>query len=108
MNKFGKFFRSFLCLVLLVVASNTAYCNSESDQKEEKIYVSPEQIKITDKAILVWLSDEETCLAKSLGVDDYGLYIKQLTRACRVHIGRCYHCGGCYQSDCHQRCTCYD
>lgn len=85
MNELGKFFRSFLYLAFLALVSNTAYCNSQipsvhNHQKEEKIYLSPEQIKITDQAILVWLSDGETYLAKSLGVDNDGFYVKQLTK----------------------------
>ncbi len=114
MNKLGKVFRSFLCLLIFSIVSNTAYCDQQvkfdCNQKEEKIYVSPEQIEITEQAILVWLSGEKTfLLAKSIGFDDQGLYVKQLTRGpCGLHNRWCKICGGCGVLLCPMNCTCYD
>lgn len=109
MNKLEKVFRSFLCfsVFLIVLISNTAYCNH---QKEEKIYVNPEQIEITDQAILVWsLDGKPLALAKSLGLDEQGLYIKQLTRGpCGIHNRWCRTCGGCGVILCPMNCTCND
>lgn len=109
MNKLEKVFRASLCFSVFLIAwiSNTAHC---SHQKEEKIYVNPEQIEITDQAILVWsLDGKPLTLAKSLGFDDQGLYIKQLVRVpCGIHNRWCKICGGCGVLLCPMNCTCYD
>jgi hypothetical protein len=95
--------------------STPLWCNLQAEfnkasAKEEKIYVSPEQIEITHHGIVAWQPDGKNFIwGKSLAFDDKGLYIMPLERGpCGIHKRWCKTCGGCGVLLCPMNCTCYD
>lgn len=76
--------------------------------KREKIYVTSEQVNVTDSGIRVFTElREESILAPSLSYDEKGLFFEIECYYCPFgHLPRCILCRGCYDPTCHSRCRC--
>lgn len=78
--------------------------------EEERVYVTSEQIEVTDNGILVFFEGSESqVVARSLSFDEEGLYVEVECCYCpRGHQPRCKICRGCYKSSCPSHCRCSD
>lgn len=83
--------------------------HSESHQTQ-KIYVSPDQVEITDRGILFYSESGETpILGTLLSYDEQGSYIEIAPYGCPYgHEPRCWICKGCHDPECTARCRCAD
>lgn len=76
--------------------------------RKEKIYVTSDQVEVTDKGIRVFTEiGEEPILVSSLSYDEKGLFFEVECYYCPFgHLPRCRVCRGCYETTCHSRCRC--
>lgn len=106
----------FLIFSSTLIAHATNYHKNaeylQGKAKKERIYVNPQQIEMTENAIIVWsLDGNDYILAKNIALDDKGLYIRPLTNQrgpCGLHTQWCNRCKGCGVLLCPMNCTCYD
>lgn len=77
---------------------------------QEKIYVTPEQIEVTEDGVLFYDTVEEMLiLCKTLSYDSKGLYLKPTVPQrgpCGIHTPRCNFCSGCRVLYCPMKCKC--
>ncbi|MCP5505514.1 MAG: hypothetical protein H7A38_01350 [Chlamydiales bacterium] len=78
----------------------------------ERIYVSPEEVEITQDGILFYnesQGDYELSKKYELGYDTNGLYLKPIENPrgpCGIHTGWCRYCKGCGVIYCPMKCEC--
>jgi len=109
-----SFFPVLCFTVLFWSGSAWSYSPSESYDEvnqaiQERIYVTPEQIEVTEDGILVYnIAGEEPIVGKTLSYDEKGLYLIPLTLRgpCGVHNLWCKHCKGCGVIYCPMKCEC--
>ncbi len=112
MKKFSSKIALFLfCFIILssfeIYAHNVTKINK--NQKQQKIYVSPNQLEITEKVIMVHFNNAESLIARNLSHDENGLYIDVvICEACSSHDEWCSMCKGCGVVWCPYKCRCYD
>lgn len=99
--------------IILMLTSSIGWCSLDGESskitKEEKIYVNPEQIEITNHGIVAWLSKENHVFARILAFDDQGLYVVPVSERgpCGIHKRWCNTCGGCGVIYCPMKCVCF-
>jgi len=108
----------FLSTSMLVASNNqhdgTSTWNISIDQAEnssqEKIYVTPDLIEITEDGILYYDNAEErVMLANALFYDTKGLYLRPISverGPCNIHNDWYKFCGGCGVLYCPMKCAC--
>lgn len=104
-----------MCFVALFWSTHVwGYSAQESHENikhglQEKIYVTPEQIEVTEEGILFYdVVKEILILSKTLSYDEKGLYLKPVVQRgpCGLHSVWCRDCGGCGVIYCPMKCTC--
>lgn len=81
----------------------------EAKESGKKIYVSTDQIVITENGILAYVNESKTPIpGKTLSFDEDGMYIKEWKGPCWLHDLWCNRCGGCGVLLCPMNCSCYD
>lgn len=82
-------------------------CESGTSTKK-KIYVTSEQVEVTDSGIRVFTELRgEPIFVSSLSYDEKGLFFEVECYYCPFgHLPRCSVCRGCYDTTCHSRCRC--
>ena len=111
MRNYMKF---FLMCFMFFFGSFTLCCaleeKYESHVQDEKVYVSNENIFISDNAIYLDLGNGYRFI-QHLQADDLGLFVTfsaldgVINEACR-HAPSCNKCGGCNNGVCAGRCRC--
>jgi len=105
-----------ICFITLFCSSNIWSQNLERSYNRvenasyEKIYVSPDQIEVTEEGVLYYDESEEILmLFKALSYDSKGLYLTPPTSErgpCGIHNLWCHACGGCGVIYCPMKCIC--
>ena len=100
----------FACLCFLNFCVGNEIFTPSEEMSGEKCYVSPEQIVLTEKGILL-MTDRGVSLIDRLECDENGIYVPSLmtwTKA-NCHNGheiKCRRCHGCCHRDCQYACWC--
>ncbi len=111
--KLKKFIFGF-CLSLIGIMLPTAKSYAEQTPKmvEEKIYVTPNQLVITENQILAYLPNSpEPVSGNAIAFDANGLYVSRMVLhrgPCYIHNLWCNRCGGCGVLLCPMNCCCYN
>ncbi len=102
----------FLGIFLLGMNAWGQESHSETASRQpQKVYVSPDQVEVTDNGILFYSEFwEDPILGKSLSYDEHGLYIELKQAYCPIitHGPKCNKCGGCHMTSCPCCCICGD
>ncbi len=103
-NKISFFFLLFFTLSIFEIYAQNI------NQKPQKIYVTANQLDISNKGIIVSFEDgRNPILARNLSYDNNGLYIDVIIcKACDLHDTWCSLCGGCGVLLCPMNCKCFD
>lgn len=96
------FSRYFLFLFVLL------FLSLHSKETEKKIYVSPQDLQITEHGFIAFDLSKKLVAGKTLSVDQNGMYIKEWKGPCWLHDLWCRYCGGCGVLLCPMNCTCFD
>ena len=104
----------WICLFAFFSFSNVCAGNeisaSSEEMTEERLYVSPDQIILTEKGIFL-MTDKGMRLIDRLECDENGIYIPSLVawtkEKCPLgHEVTCRRCHGCNWRNCKHACWC--
>ncbi len=100
----------FLLLCFATLCGSINAWSHPSQETEEKVYVSPEQIEVTEEGILVYdARGELVAIYKTLSYDKKGLFLKPIESErgpCGIHRVWCRYCQGCGVIYCPMKCEC--
>jgi hypothetical protein len=110
--KFTKLMMGFYLGFSTLLSTTQTFADENPKMIEEKIYVTPNQIVLTEGLILAYLpGSPHPVSGTAIAFDSTGLYMSRMVDQkgpCYLHDLWCNRCGGCGVLLCPMNCSCYD